>query len=576
MLFNKFFRNPLTFINRFDKEKDFNKEAVRKHMIINLFTLVGLSCMIAFGIKHFIHGDLFLAGFLTFSLIFVLFTLFFLRKTRKYNTAGWFIVLIMYIILIVLLFGGNPNRLLWYYVFPALSYFVLGIKRGGLINLSLILITGFVFLFSFDFLNALSTAFKIRFLTSYLAVSIMAHIFEFVRYRAYTSLRNAHHKISDYLDETIAQKEKIERQAAQLAVINEELKKLTVVVQETGNAVLIMEKGGKVEWVNDGFTALYDYNIFDLNEAYNWDLIHASFNEKMEEMALQAMENRKSVTFESIITSRDGQKVEVQTTLTPLVDDSGEVKKLIAIDTDIRRLKNAERQMKQLVDMKDRFFSIIAHDLKNPFNSLLGVSRLLVDKFDQYDKERKLEFLRNIYKVSKQSYELLVNLLEWSRSQTGRMNLYFEKLPLHEIVEENVHLLQSVAKEKQIKIVNKTPKDTLVHGDKNTLNTVFRNLISNSVKFSYPDSQVSISAELQDDKVVVKIIDQGVGIPVDKIPKLFMIDQNYSTKGTNSELGTGLGLILCKEFVEKNGGTINVESELGRGSVFSFTLYKAD
>jgi PAS domain S-box-containing protein len=514
------------------------------------------------------------AGVLGIAIVFIFFSLFYLRKTGDYSLSGWFIVGIMYFLLVIFLFQGGQGKLLWFYVFPTLSYFVLGAKKGGIVNLSLLILAFLVL--SLEIVDYVNPDFRIRFLTSYIAVSVMAHIFEFVRFRAYTSLKEANAKISGYLDETVRQKEKIERQAEQLSLINEELKKLSAVVQKTGNAVLIMENDGRVEWVNDGFTELYNYNIFDLNETYNWNLIDAPFNEQMKEMANQAIREKTSLTFESVIKSKDNDDIEVQTTLTPLVDSSGRVRKLIAIDTDIRRLKNAERQLKQLVAMKDKFFSIIAHDLKNPFNSLMGVSQLLIDKYDQYDKEKILKFLDNIHSVSKQTYDLLVNLLDWSRSQTGRMKFSFDRLSLNEVVNQSIQLLQSNANEKSVELQNNISEDTYVYADRNTLNTVLRNLISNGIKFSYARKKVEINSSFIDDMVQVSISDEGVGIPPNKIPQLFRLDQNYSTKGTNNEEGTGLGLILCKEFVEKNGGTIDADSEKGKGSTFRFTLYKAD
>jgi len=557
-----------------DVNKDYNDESVRKPMIIYLFTIVGLICLIFFGIKHLLLHQYMFAGVLGIAIVFIFFSLFYLRKTGDYSLSGWFIVGIMYFLLVIFLFQGGQGKLLWFYVFPTLSYFVLGAKKGGIVNLSLLIIAFLVL--SFEIVDYVNPDFRIRFLTSYIAVSVMAHIFEFVRFRAYTSLKEANAKISGYLDETVRQKEKIERQAEQLSLINEELKKLSAVVQKTGNAVLIMENDGRVEWVNDGFTELYSYNIFDLNETYNWNLIDAPFNEQMKEMANQAIREKTSLTFESVIKSKDNDDIEVQTTLTPLIDSSGRVRKLIAIDTDIRRLKNAERQLKQLVAMKDKFFSIIAHDLKNPFNSLMGVSQLLIDKYDQYDKEKILKFLDNIHSVSKQTYDLLVNLLEWSRSQTGNMEFSFDRLSLKEVADQSIQLLQSSADEKSVVLQNDISENTYIYADRNTLNTIFRNLLSNSIKFSYPQNKVEIQSSPLDDKIQISISDKGVGIPTDKISQLFRLDKNFSTKGTNKETGTGLGLILCKEFVEKNGGTIDVDSEQGKGSTFKFTLYKAD
>ena len=178
--------------------------------------------------------------------------------------------------------------------------------------------------------------------------------------------------------------------------------------------------------------------------------------------------------------------------------------------------------------------------------------------------------------MSKQTYDLLVNLLEWSRSQTGNMEFSFDRLSLKEVADQSIQLLQSSADEKSVVLQNDISENTYIYADRNTLNTIFRNLLSNSIKFSYPQNKVKIQSSPLDDKIQISISDKGVGIPADKISQLFRLDKNFSTKGTNKETGTGLGLILCKEFVEKNGGEIEVESEVGKGSTFKFTLYKAD
>lgn len=238
--------------------------------------------------------------------------------------------------------------------------------------------------------------------------------------------------------------------------------------------------------------------------------------------------------------------------------------------------QKVEQRTKELRDLnatKDKFFSIIAHDLKNPFNTLIGFSELLLTNLEAYDKEHIKDFVNIINSTSKSAYSLLENLLEWSRAQTGKLKMEPSDINLHDIVEENVNLLNAVAEKKGIKLTSKVDSNTIAFADENMIKTVIRNLISNALKYT-KDGAVTISSFEKDGYVETYVADTGTGISNDNLEKLFRIDVNFSLKGTDEETGTGLGLILCKEFVEKNKGKINVKSELGKGSEFSFTLPK--
>ncbi|MFW5721418.1 MAG: ATP-binding protein, partial [Bacteroidota bacterium] len=260
------------------------------------------------------------------------------------------------------------------------------------------------------------------------------------------------------------------------------------------------------------------------------------------------------------------------TTLTPVIDDDGEITKLVTIDSDISKLKEVEKELQKLLITKDKFFSIIAHDLKNPFNSLMGLSQLLVYGFDRMSKEKVKHFHQNLYQISKNGYELLINLLEWSRSQMGSIKFSPEEINLFGIAEETFSLYQSKARQKDILLTNNLNNKCLAYADKNMTKTIFRNLISNALKFTDRGGVIEISSSMKESFIEISIRDTGVGITTDDIDKLFQLDNHYTTKGTEDEGGTGLGLILVKEFVEKNGGTIWVESQPGNGSNFIFTL----
>ena len=244
-------------------------------------------------------------------------------------------------------------------------------------------------------------------------------------------------------------------------------------------------------------------------------------------------------------------------------------------DLNINLEKKVEARTKELEEInrtKDKFFSIIAHDLKNPFNSLLGFSELLLENLESLGKDKIREYISIIFESSQSSYALLENLLEWSRSQTGRLKIFKEKFDIFKIISENIRLLENSANNKGIRLHNDIYKDTFCTADYNMVNTVVRNLLSNAVKFTSKGDDITVDCEETGELLKISVTDTGVGMKPEHLEKLFRIDQNVSLKGTADEGGTGLGLILCKEFIEKNGGKIWVESELDKGSVFNFTV----
>lgn len=231
-----------------------------------------------------------------------------------------------------------------------------------------------------------------------------------------------------------------------------------------------------------------------------------------------------------------------------------------------------KEELKQANAAKDKFFSIISHDLGNLFNTLIGFSSLLVTQNKQLSALQKEDSIQRLLRVSQKGYSLLRNLLEWSRSQTGTIASKPATLNLKEIAAENIELLSSNAKAKSIKLFSSVSDTNTVFADKNMLDTVIRNLLSNAIKFTSANGQVEIASKEKDSEINILISDTGVGIKPEDIDKLFRIDVSHTTIGTGEEKGTGLGLILCKDFVEKNGGTLWVESEIGKGSRFCIRL----
>jgi signal transduction histidine kinase/DNA-binding NarL/FixJ family response regulator len=236
------------------------------------------------------------------------------------------------------------------------------------------------------------------------------------------------------------------------------------------------------------------------------------------------------------------------------------------------QLRRSEAQLKELNATKDKFFNIVAHDLKNPFTSLLGATEILFHNIQNMDKEKIRKLAQILNDSAKSGYAILLNLLDWSRSQTGTIKINLQKISLCKIIDDNISELQLNSIDKQILLKAEMRENINIIADKNMLNTILRNLLSNAIKFTPRGGKVTVRTQFCNGDVIISVQDTGIGISSDNIDKLFRIDSKYTRPGTEKELGTGLGLKLSKEFVEKLGGKIWVRSEENIGSEFSFSI----
>jgi PAS domain S-box-containing protein len=279
--------------------------------------------------------------------------------------------------------------------------------------------------------------------------------------------------------------------------------------------------------------------------------------------------------------SKENKNRWISTTKVPFYDTQGKVLGFLGIGRDITEHKEVEEklykvleELKDLNKTKDKFFSIIAHDMRSPFVGLMGYSEILSSEYSTLSEEEKISFIKSIDELSHNAYSLLENLLEWSRIQTGRINYNPIDLKLHEELIPTVSLLTQTAKNKNILLDCFVDDDISVKADRNMLQTIIRNLVANAIKFTRSGGKVTISSRTVNDFIELSINDTGIGIRKEDLKNLFMVDKSISTKGTANEEGSGLGLILCKEMVQMHGGNIWVESELGKGTTFLFTLKK--
>jgi PAS domain S-box-containing protein len=236
------------------------------------------------------------------------------------------------------------------------------------------------------------------------------------------------------------------------------------------------------------------------------------------------------------------------------------------------KLEKTNKQLSALNATKDRLFSIIAHDLRNPFHIVKGFAELLLLKYDNLTDEKAKKYIELIYSSSHTGSNLLENLLNWSRTQTGNINFKITPVMFDELIKQTFSFVVTSAQRKNITLKYASNTDIPLFVDSDMMLTIFRNLVSNAIKFTSDGGTITVTYTLEDSFSVISVKDTGIGISPENKQKLFGMNSNFSTNGTNNEQGTGLGLIICKEFIEKHGGKIWVESEEGVGSEFKFTI----
>jgi len=275
------------------------------------------------------------------------------------------------------------------------------------------------------------------------------------------------------------------------------------------------------------------------------------------------------------ITERKQAEIEIQHFIARLQEQKLQIEKSANDIMDMNvKLTQSESQLKELNASKDKFFSIIAHDLKSPITGFLGVSELLLHEFDELSAEEIKQLTNNIYRSANAIFNLLENLLSWSRIHTGRMQYTPSEFNLSESILSMIEVYHLSAFKKKINLETQIEDNIVMFADKNMIDTIIRNLLSNAIKFTPENGKVTLRIKTIDHIVQILVVDTGVGMNEKILNSLFRIDTHTSSLGTNGERGTGLGLILCKELIEKNKGIISVNTELGIGSTFEVSIPK--
>lgn len=317
-----------------------------------------------------------------------------------------------------------------------------------------------------------------------------------------------------------------------------------------------------------------------LKPSYELALNHVHVDDKDEyEKTLEiALNNKTPYYFENCISKKDGSVIHVISRGECILDEKGDLLRMIGTVQDISERKELEKLSYEKIASEERdriksiFLSIISHDLKSPFNSLNYLSDYLIDEIGNRDYGKSLEYASHIKSITKQSYELLTNLLDWSMSQTDQISFNPETKNFAALLEEQIHAFIYLSLQKKVNLTSTVESNIEVLCDENMVATIMRNLLTNALKYSNIGGEITVNATKNGNHTTISVADNGIGIHTKVLKNLFKLDKITNTQGTANERGTGLGLTLCKEFVERHGGEIWVESEEGKGSVFYFTL----
>jgi len=355
---------------------------------------------------------------------------------------------------------------------------------------------------------------------------------------------------------------------------------LKTIISEIPDLIWFKDLNGVYMQCNRRFEQFFGLQEADIIGKTDYEFVNkdlADFFRQKDKFAIE--EGKPCKNEEEIIFANDGHMEQLETIKSPLYNKNGKVLGILGIGRDITerhsneqtiRLQNEE--LKKHDADKDRFLQILAHDLRNPFSSILGFLGLLKRNVRKYDIDKIEQQISIVQNSSEIIYNLLDDLLNWARIQSGKFPFNTAKINFSAICKNAIEKLELNAINKNITINQIIDEKIYIFADVNMLHTILRNLVSNAIKFTNKDGLIEIYSETNLREVIITVSDNGIGIEPEKIKKLFDISYKNSTEGTENETGTGLGLLLCKEFVEKHGGKIWVESEIGKGSDFKFTL----
>ncbi len=359
--------------------------------------------------------------------------------------------------------------------------------------------------------------------------------------------------------------------------------KLSAIINNELVGIGVSDLNGNLKIINKQFVKMMGYKtVYDLYNCHYREYTHPDYIEdtqhKMDALIAGSIDYFH-ITKKYI--RKDGSEFWGDLVASPIKSEIGEIIEIVAMITDNTARKEMELQMqknenelKKLNKTKDKLFSIIAHDIKNPFNIILGFANMLNNNFDNYNKDEIKGFINQILNASESVYKLLDDLLIWAKSQMGQLKVSPDRINTNEILDEVYNHFHVIASQKKINLINDLLGDILIIADFEMIRFIFRNLVHNAIKFTPENGQIICRGRVENDRCVIEVEDSGIGIRAEKLPTLFDMSDIMETKGTNEEKGTGLGLYLVREMRLINSGSISVTSVVGKGTVFTISLPK--
>lgn len=350
------------------------------------------------------------------------------------------------------------------------------------------------------------------------------------------------------------------------------------ILDNMGDAIFIKDDQSRLLLVNNSFCELFGLTREEIIGKTLTEHVTQEERESFLKIDREVVANGVEIINEETLTLRGGNQQIISTRKSRFIDAAnnayiiGAIRDITASKRAELALQESEKQLRELNATKDKLFAIIGHDLRSPFNNILTLTELLRDNENKANSESVAIYLDMIASTSTSTLKLLESLLEWSHSQTGQTNFKSEKINVIALILEVQELAQNIAFAKNVSIQEPNVQPLEIVSDAKLLKTILRNLLSNAIKFTKSGGAIAISVKEKKNTVEFVVSDTGVGMSNQLSEKLFNIATNSSLPGTANEKGSGFGLVICKEFVEKLGGKIWVESQLGKGSDFKFTL----
>jgi PAS domain S-box-containing protein len=388
---------------------------------------------------------------------------------------------------------------------------------------------------------------------------------------------------SSKINKTLVQKHReVEDQKELMEISNIELREqysfTETLLNTIPNPVFYTDKNSLLLGCNKAFEEISGLPIDDII-GLKTSQLNFDFDVLCDSSKIKDETNDQLIRNEGILTFADDSLHDVICYRKGIIDPKHKLVGVLGIIIDITEVRETEKKLKysqsrlqEAINSKDKFFNIMAHDLKNPFNAILGLTSFIADDFGSHTEAELKEYIGLINQSSTKIYNLLENLLEWARAQSGSIEKNPTKFIINEVIQECVTLFIHSCEQKNIALNINIFREFEVKADKNMIMAILRNLLSNAIKYTPHNGEIRIEANANNTELNLSVIDNGIGIPKQNIDRLFKIDRPVSTPGVDNERGTGLGLIICQEFVKQNGGIIHVTSSPEKGSNFTFTI----